>query len=155
MAQYTVYTVGHAELSWDEFAHLLRPYKIEVLIDARSFPYCHDTPWFNRDRLEHLARSEGLEYLWLGSRLGPLTEEGRVDYLAKEAEPRYRQGITQLLSIASERCTCLLGSQADPLVSHRHHLIAQTLIRHDVGVEHILADGECTTAYADLFHGWD
>jgi uncharacterized protein (DUF488 family) len=155
MAQYTVYTVGHGELSWDEFALLLKPYHIEVLVDTRSFPYCHDTPWFNRDRLEHLVRREGLEYLWLGARLGPLTEDGRVDYLAKEAEGRYRQGIQQLLTLAHERCTCLLGSQLDPLVSHRHHLIAQTLLRHDVGVKHILADGDVTTAYADLFHGWE
>jgi len=153
MPQYTIYTVGHSDLSWDAFARLVRPYQIEVLLDVRSFPYCNDFPWFNRDQLEHLARREGWEYLWLGALLGPLTEDGRVDYLTKEAEPRYRQGIQQLMGLAGERCCCLLSSQANPLASHRHHLIAQTILRYDIGVEHILPDGETCRAHADLFHG--
>lgn len=152
MAQYTVYTVGHGELSWDEFRTLLHPCGIEVLLDVRSFPYTNAAPWYNRDRLEHGARGEGWEYLWLGALLGPLTDDGRVDYLAKETEPRYHEGIKQLMTISSERCTCLLGGQLDPSLSHRHHLIAQTLLRHDVGVRHILADGSLQPAQADLFH---
>jgi len=152
MAQYMVYTVGHGELSWDEFRALLLPQGIEVLLDVRSFPYADAAPWFNRDRLEHQARREGWEYLWLGALLGPLTEDGRVDYLVKETEMRYREGIKQLLSVAGERCTCLLGGQLDPGRSHRHQLIAQTLLRHDVGVRHILTDGSFVPAQADLFH---
>lgn len=152
MPQYTVLTVGHAELSWEEFLRLLRPFHPEVLVDVRSFPYVDSLPWFNRDRLEHLARREGWEYLWLGAGLGPLTEEGRVDYLAKETEPRYRLGIAQLLDIAAERRTCLFAAQGNPFISHRHQLIAQTLLHHDVGVEHILHDGSLVTAQADLFH---
>lgn len=153
MACYTVYTIGHGELSWEALLLLLRPCDVEVLADVRSFPYSPTSPWFNRDRLEHLARREGLEYIWLGSRLGPLTQDGRVDYLAKESEARYRQGIDQLLSIAGERRTCLLGGPAAPQGSHRHQLIAQTLLRHDVAVEHVLHDGTTCAAHADLFHG--
>lgn len=125
---------------------------IEVLADVRSFPYVPDAPWFNRDRLEQLARKSGWEYLWLGSQLGALTEDGRVDNVAKEREGRYRQGIKQLLALAGERVTCLVGAQADPLGSHRHSLIAQTLLRHDVGVVHLLHEGDSVTAQADLFH---
>ena len=152
MAQYTVYTAGHGDLSWDEFKLLLRPYGIEMLLDVRSFPYSDSAPWFNRDRLEHLSRGEGWEYLWLGALLGPLTEDGRVDYVAKEAEVRYREGIKQLMGLAGERCTCLLASQLDPRQSHRHHLVAQTLMRYDVGVRHIMPDGSACAAQADLFH---
>lgn len=153
MPQYTVYTVGHGALSWDAFVRLLRPHGIEMLLDVRSFPYVEAAPWFNRDRLEHLVRSEGLEYLWLGGHLGPLTDDGRVDYIAKEFEPRYREGIGQLLTLAGERVVCLLAAQSDPLLSHRHQLIAQTLIKHDVGVVHLLEQGGVISAQADLFHG--
>ena len=59
----------------------------------------------------------------------------------------------QLLSIAGERRSCLLGGPMEPQGSHRHQLIAQTLLRHDVGVLHILHDGTTCTAHADLFHG--
>ncbi len=152
MPQYSIYTVGHGQLSWESFKRLLTPRLVEMLIDVRSFPYVQDAPWFNRDRLEQEARKAGWEYLWLGNQLGPLTEEGRVDNVAKEREGRYRQGIQQLLAWASERSVCLVSAQPDPLASHRHTLIGQTLLRHDVGVIHILQDGASISAQADLFH---
>jgi uncharacterized protein (DUF488 family) len=152
MAEYSVYTVGHGLLSWDAFARLLKPFGVEMLIDVRSFPYVEAAPWFSRDQLEHLARREGLEYLWLGGHLGPLTDDGRVDYVAREREPRYREGISMLLSLASERVCCLLGAQADPYSGHRHQLIAQTLLKHNVAVVHILEDSATLSAQPDLFH---
>lgn len=152
MAQYTIYSVGHGLLSWDELQLLLAPLRIEMLVDVRSYPYLEAAPWFNRDRLEHLARRAGFEYLWLGSQLGPLTTDGRLDYIDKEQETRYREGITELLEIAHERRVCLISAQAEPQNSHRQHLIAQTLLRHDVDVVHVLHDGSRSPAQADLFH---
>ena len=152
MPQYSVYTVGHGSEDWDSFARRLSGHRIEVLMDVRSYPYvdCH---WFNRDRLEHNTRKKGWEYIWLGRKLGPLTEEGRVDYLAKEREKLYQDGIVELMNMAAERNVCILSSQLDPMESHRHHLIAQTLMRHDIGVMHILDNGGLQPAQADLFHG--
>jgi uncharacterized protein (DUF488 family) len=150
--QYTIYTVGHGQLSWEAFAHLLEPYRIELVVDVRSFPYVEAAPWFNRDRLEQQLRRAGLEYLWLGGHLGPLTEKGKVDYVAKEHEPRYREGISLLLTLAAERNVCLLASSPDPLASHRHQLIAQTLLRQDVGVVHLMEEGGSVPAQPDLFH---
>jgi uncharacterized protein (DUF488 family) len=152
MAQFTVYSIGHGLLSWDELTRLLKPLEIEVLVDVRAYPYTEVAPWFNRDRVEQMARRTGYEYLWLGGQLGALTSDGRLDYLSKEQDPRYREGILELLTMAHERQVCLFSAQADPQHSHRHHLIAQTLMRHDVRVLHILHDGELVQAQADLFH---
>jgi uncharacterized protein (DUF488 family) len=155
MADYVVFTIGHGDLSWTELARLLHPAGIEVLVDVRSYPYYEFAPWFNRDQLEHLARREGWEYIWLGSLLGPLTEDGRVDYIAKETEPRYREGIKQLMGIAGERRACLLGSQPEPTAGHRHHLVAQTLLRHNIAVRHLLHNGRVFAAQSDLFHSYE
>jgi uncharacterized protein (DUF488 family) len=152
MPQYCVYTVGHGTEDWDSFARRLQDFSIEVLLDVRTLPYV-ECSWFNRDRLEGNSRKKGWEYLWLGGKLGPLTEDGRLDYLAKEREKRYQDGIVELMNLAAERTVCLLSSQLDPLDSHRHHLIAQTLMRHDIGVLHIMENGEKMYAQADLFHG--
>jgi uncharacterized protein (DUF488 family) len=152
VGHFVVFTIGHGEQSFDDFAHILAPYGVETIVDVRSWPYTEYAPWFNRDRLEHLTRRHGWEYLWLGGQLGPLTADGRVDYIAKEREPRYHDGISELLTLAHERRVCLLSSQADPELSHRHQLIAQTLLRHDVEVRHILMDGDSVLAQADLFH---
>lgn len=152
MCEYTIYTVGHGELSWNDFARLLRPFNIELLADLRAFPYFEAAPWFSRDQLEKNSRKEGWEYVWLGRSLGALTVEGRVDNLAKEREPGYHQGIKDLLGMASELSTCLVGPQADPYQSHRHHLVTQTLLRQRVGVKHILPGGALVRAQSDLFH---
>lgn len=153
MAQFTIYSVGHGLLTWEQFALLLQPLSVEIVVDVRAYPYVEAAPWFNRDRLEHMVRRNGWEYLWLGSQLGALTADGRLDYLCKEQDPRYREGILELMTLGHERQVVLLSAQANPQHSHRHHLIAQTLIRHDVRVLHVLHDGELTSAQADLFHG--
>jgi uncharacterized protein (DUF488 family) len=152
VAQFTVYSVGHGLLSWEQFAALLEPLDVEMIVDVRAYPYVEAVPWFNRDRLEHMVRRAGWEYLWLGGQLGALTMDGRLDYVSKEKDPRYREGILELMTMAHERQVCLLSAQADPQHSHRHHLIAQTLIRHDVRVLHILHDGGLVQAQPDLFH---
>jgi len=72
--------------------------------------------------------------------------------VVKERETRYREGIQQLLALAGEHAVCLFSGQENPLLSHRHLLIAQTLLRHDVAVTHILPDGNLVPAQADLFH---
>lgn len=152
MAEYCVYTVGHGELSWDSFAKLVRPHHINLFIDIRSIPYVDYAPWFNRDRLESMLRKQGWEYMWSGGSLGPLTSDGRFDCIAKEVDPRYREGIKELLAAAGQSTVCLLGSPADPMGSHRHQLISQTLLKHNVMVRHILHNGETMAAQSDLFH---
>lgn len=152
MCEYTIYTIGHGELSWAEFAQLLHPFNIELLVDLRAYPYIQAAPWFSRDQLETNARKNGWEYVWLGRSLGALTVEGRVDNLAKERESSYHQGINELLGMAGEMSTCLVGAQADPFQSHRHHLVSQTLLRQRVGVKHILPGGGLERAQSDLFH---
>jgi len=152
---YHILTIGHGENTWEEFIFRLRPQKIEALVDVRGWPYPSDSlalPWFHRDRIESLARKQGWEYIWLGAKIGALTVDGRVDNFVREQEPGYRAGIQELLELAGERVVCLLGGHSDPFGSHVHTLIAQTLLRHHVGVHHILMDGSTSEALADLFH---
>jgi uncharacterized protein (DUF488 family) len=155
VAEYHVYTIGHGQETWDEFVLRLRPHNIEVLIDVRSDPYTYHalgTSWFDRDRIEQLSRRQGWEYLWLGAKIGALTKKGLVDNLVREQEEGYRAGIRELLDIAGDRTICLLGGHSDPFNSHVHTLISQTLLRHHVGVIHILPNGATAPAQADLFH---
>ena len=155
MAEYLVFTIGHGENTWDEFIFRLRPHRVEFLVDVRSDPYTFPavgTPWFDRDKIEGLARRQGWEYLWLGGKVGALTAEGRVDNFVREQEPGYRAGISELLDLAGAHAVCLLGGHSDPFGSHVHTLIAQTLLRHHVGVQHIMMDGTTVQAQADLFH---
>jgi uncharacterized protein (DUF488 family) len=152
MPHYTVYTVGHGQLSWDEFELHIRPHKLDHIVDVRGYPYSDLTPQFNRDRIENKLHNLGKMYTWLGYKLGALTEDGKVDYIEREREAHYHDGIRLLLDRAHNCRTAIFSSQLEPWRSHRHQLIAQTLLRHDVEVLHILPDRSLSLAQADLFH---
>ena len=149
---YRVYTVGHSDLSLAELVERLRARGVTMVVDARSYPYSTNADWFNRDRIENGLRKFGIEYVYLGSRLGGLTEDGKFDYIKREKDPRYQEGIKRLLELAQQFSVAVLTSEADFLKSHRHHLIAQTLLKLRVEVVHIDEAGDDTYAQADLFH---
>ena len=45
------FTVGHSNRSFDEFAGLLRPAGIELVVDIRTVPRSRTNPQFNQERL--------------------------------------------------------------------------------------------------------
>ncbi len=122
------------------------------MVDTRSYPYSSHAEWFNRDRIENGLRKAGIEYVFMGSRLGGLTEDGKFDYIKREKDPLYQEGIKQLLEYAQEFNVAVMSSEANFLMSHRHHLIAQTLLRLRVEVVHINEFGDDVPAQPDLFH---
>jgi len=149
---YTVLTIGHSGLEFPRFVERLERRGIELVIDVRSYPYSSFAEWFNRDRIEPGLRRRGIEYVYMGSQLGALTEDGRFDYIRREKDHAYRSGISRLLEYAQRYHVAVMSSEGDFRLSHRHHLIAQTLLKLSVNVVHVTEhDGE-ENAQADLFH---
>jgi uncharacterized protein (DUF488 family) len=149
---FTVYTIGHSDLQFAEFAARLAERGVNLVVDARSYPYSSFAEWFNRDRIEYALRKHGIEYMFMGARLGALTEDGRFDFIRREKDPEYQEGVKELLSLAEKYCVAVMSSEGDYMSSHRHHLIAQTLLRLSVEVVHITEGGDDAPAQADLFH---
>ncbi len=149
---YTIYTIGHGSLTFEEFTARLKARGVSLLIDVRTYPYSSQAEWFNRDRIENALRRHGIEYVFLGSFLGALTDNGRLDFVQREKDLRYKEGIKLVLEYAQNHNLALMSSEANYNSSHRHRLIAQTLLRLAVGVVHINElDGE-EVAQPDLFH---
>jgi len=146
------YTVGHSDLDAEEFMALLTVKGIDLVVDARAYPYNSHIPHYDRDRLDALLHSRGISYIWMGRQLGCLTSEGRLDPIAREREASYQNGISELMDLLPERKVCVLSSESDWHVSHRHNLIAQTLMRYGIDVFHIELDGSVIPALPDLFH---
>jgi uncharacterized protein (DUF488 family) len=149
---FTVYTIGHSDLQFTEFAERLLARGVDMVVDARSYPYSSYAEWFNRDRVEYALRKHGIEYLFMGSRLGALTEDGRFDFIRREKDPEYQEGVKELLGLAERYRIAVMTSEGDYMSSHRHHLIAQTLLRLRVEVVHITESDADAPAQADLFH---
>jgi uncharacterized protein (DUF488 family) len=158
-----IYTIGHSILTMDDVLGLLKENYIRVVVDVRSQPFSRFNPQFNRDSFKHAMAYANIEYIFAGEHLGGrptdptcykngVVPEGRADYLKlvdyAEVMKRdwYQRGIERLLQIASERLTAIMCSEEDPMQCHRHHLIAQTLLKRDVTVWHIRSDGRVEEA---------
>lgn len=165
-----LYTIGHSNLSADDFLALLRQHQIGVLVDVRSAPYSRYVPHFNKGELQAFLIENGVDYRYAGEYLGGrppaanLYKDQRllgddaeradylhqVDYVAVMKQDWYQRGIRRLLDIMTEAAAnvTILCSEANPHDCHRHHLIARSLLDpavrvtdQNVKVHHILRDG--------------
>jgi uncharacterized protein (DUF488 family) len=158
-----LYTIGHSTLTMDDFLGLLKENYIQVLVDVRSQPYSRFSPQFNRESFKHAMAYANIEYVFAGEYLGGrptdptcykegVVPDGKANYLKLVDYPEvmkrdwYQVGIRRLLEIVGERRTVIMCSEEDPMGCHRHHLIAQTLLKEGVTVWHIRADGNVEEA---------
>lgn len=153
-----LYTVGHSNISAEDFLALLKTHNIRTLVDVRSTPASQYVPHFNRRELEHFVKASGLDYRFAGEFLGGRPTEAShykaqeipdadtkrgdflklVDYVAMMQDERFGRGITRLIEIIRETQangnTAIMCSESDPRECHRHHLITRALIDPNVKV---------------------
>lgn len=163
MAHPLVYTVGHSNMTEDQFLELLVKPGIRTIVDVRTSPYSRFAPHFNQAALRGALRSRGIGYAFDGEKLGGrpsdpslykdgVAPQGHADYLnlvdypAVARQPWFQEGVERLLELAAEAPTATMCSEEDPNRCHRHHLIAQELLKLGVGVRHIRRDGRIEDA---------
>jgi len=155
----TVYTIGHSNSKLEDVAKLLMENGITILLDVRSQPYSKYAPEFNRRNLEKESERFGFEYRFAGDYLGGRPKDkscydgDKVSYEKLAEKELYKRGINRLIEISSERSgeakrpfrenrTAIMCSEEKPEACHRHHLIAQTLLKKGVEVLHIRHSGK-------------
>ena len=134
----TLYTIGHSNLSAEDFLKRLRRHNIKTLVDVRSAPVSKYVPHFNKSALEVSLPENVISYRYAGKYLGGRTEnpdylrDGKPDYLKMMQHPEYVMGIVRLLNIVVQESesgyVVVMCAEKDPLQCHRHHLIARSLI---------------------------
>jgi uncharacterized protein (DUF488 family) len=144
----SVLTIGHSHHPIETFLGLLRQHDVEVLVDARSQPASRFSPQFGRKALERALAGVAINYVFLGDALGGRPRspacydaDGNVDYDRIEAQEFYQRGIEQLLAGLARLRVCLLCAEEDPARCHRRLLVARTLVRRGVAVQHIRKTG--------------
>jgi uncharacterized protein (DUF488 family) len=155
----TLYTIGHSNLSADDFLTYLRRHDITVLVDVRSAPYSRFVPHFNKAELEVFLKTHHIDYRFAGEYLGgqpkhadvykdgqiPGEDTERPEFLGlvqyEEVMKRdwYQKGIQRLLQIIQETMdksshVAVMCSEGNPRECHRHHLIARSLIDPSVRI---------------------
>ena len=149
MSRLELWTVGHSTRSIEEFIAALTSFKIQVVLDVRSFPGSRRYPHFNRENLAVSVAEAGIQYQHLpelGGRRRTRADShnlawhnesfrGYADYMETEA---FRNGVSRLIDVASERRTVIMCAEAVWWRCHRS-LISDYLKAKGIEVTHILA----------------
>jgi uncharacterized protein (DUF488 family) len=160
-----LYTIGHSNHPADKFIHLLNERSISLLADVRSTPYSRFNPHFNKNALLAFLSANGTQYAYMGDRLGGRPKDPQcyihhaiptrtadfatqIRYAEVMKRPWFIGGITELFGLAVRQATCIMCSEKDPAMCHRHHLIAAYLstTHPEVDVLHILPGGNLVKA---------
>lgn len=143
-----IYTIGHSNHTVDRFLELLRENRIETLVDVRSRPASRHVPQFNKARLEKAVSEAGITYLWLGKEIGGLPDhaefydaDGFILYNRLASTPRFKEGISQLLTLSKKTRCAIMCVEEDPSGCHRRLLIGRVLTQQGVTLAHIRKDG--------------
>lgn len=143
-----LFTLGHSNHSPDRFKQLLSEYRIEVLVDVRSWPHSRYVEWADRARLPDVVRAAGARYLFLGKELGGRPEAaefydsaGHVMYGKVAESDLFRSGIERLCRGAAHYRVAIMCSEEDPTSCHRRLLVAKVLLEEGLTITHIRGDG--------------
>jgi len=143
-------TLGHGQLSAKALAELLRAHGVRLVVDVRALPFSRANPEANQQALANALKKAGIEYLWMGDRLGgkPRGKRGALNVAEKLQDPRFWEGIEALLKLREETSFALLCAEEDPRRCHRRFLVTRALLEKGVPpeeVRHLRHDGRVET----------
>ncbi len=149
-----VFTIGHSNLPFEQFASLLKEFEIRLVADIRHYPSSRKFPHFNGSALREQLAAENIDYLWLealgGRRHTPASERSLnaglrspgfrsyADYMATE---QFRNGVRELLSAAARARTAFMCAEKLYWKCHRR-LLSDYLTAQGVQVVHIIEPGK-------------
>ena len=144
----TVFTVGHSNVTRDDFLRLLLAAGIEVLVDVRTSPYSRYASQFNEPDLRFGAHAVELKYVPMGAQLGGrpsgqhlYDSEGHVVYARVAREDFFHSGIELLVRGARTHRIAIMCSEENPIDCHRRLLVGRVLQDEGVTVLHLRGDG--------------
>lgn len=143
------YTIGHSNVSSDEFIRLLKSFAIRRVVDVRSAPYSRYAAQFNREAIASALQAAGIDYEYRGDRLGGkqsdpalMFPDGKVNFSLVRMQQKFVKAAAELIdSCRSREATCLMCAEKEPFDCHRFVLIGRHLSEEGVRVEHIRSDG--------------
>jgi uncharacterized protein (DUF488 family) len=145
-----LFTLGHSNRSFDDLLDVLRSHGIAVLVDIRTIPRSRANPQFNGDVLGPALAEAGIRYVPLRS-LGGLRGKTRRDgpspndgwelesfrnYADYAQTPAFREGLRQLIAIASREPTAIMCAEMLWWRCHRR-IVTDHLLARGVPVVHL------------------
>ena len=149
MQQKIIYTIGHSTRTEEEFISILQSFKIELLVDIRSYPGSKRYPHFNKENLQKVLPAHKINYQHfaeLGGRRKTSKDSkntawkndafrGYADYMETED---FKKGILKLEEVAAKYKTAFMCSEAVWWRCHRS-MVSDYLKWKGWQVMHIMA----------------
>lgn len=118
-----IYTIGHSTHSAETFLEMLKSFKVETLVDIRSFPGSRNFPQFNQENLNEVLDGHGIRYIHLkdlggrrkvqkdskNHRWRNASFRAYADYMET---PEFENALHELEKIATESPTAYMCSEA-------------------------------------------
>jgi uncharacterized protein (DUF488 family) len=132
-----IYTIGTSTRLLRELIEILKEQDVKRLVDVRRFPTSSRFPHFRKERLSRSLPRSGIEYVYLGDKLGGYRAEGYDAYAVTE---EFLEGIKELEGLAAEKKTAIACAERFFWKCHRR-FIADELMRRGWNVRHIIERG--------------
>lgn len=142
-----VFTIGYAQLNATSFVRLLDLHGVNAVCDVRSNPVSKSYPDFSQKRLKAWLKTHDIDYVPLCRELGarPLDKtvyvDGCVSYDLLASTDYFERGLERVLAGADRFNIALMCAERDPITCHRTILIARSLAKRGIEIEHIWDDG--------------
>jgi uncharacterized protein (DUF488 family) len=131
-----VYSIGHSNLTIEEFINILKKFQIKFLLDVRSLPKSSYVPHFNKEELEKTLKNNNIFYTYCGE-IGGRKCSNFKDYTLSED---YKNSITKVERLVSRGTSVIMCSEKDFANCHRRY-ICDTLINDGFEVIQIKLKG--------------
>jgi len=109
------YTIGTSTRTADEFLSLLKLHNIELLIDIRRFPTSR-FEHFKKENLKTLLESNGIEYVYLGEKLGGYRRLKYIEYTKTE---EFKTALMELENNLTRKNSVIMCAERFPWRCHR------------------------------------
>jgi uncharacterized protein (DUF488 family) len=129
-----IYSLGTSTRSFEEFLEILESYRIEQVVDVRSFPVSKRFPHFSQEILKSELTKRRFTYVYLGKELGGYRKGGYENHLKTGL---FKGGLKALKELAERKTTVFICAEKFPWKCHRR-FIAQELEKESWQVEHII-----------------
>lgn len=141
-----LYTIGHSNQSFEEFATMLQSQRINVIVDVRSVPASKYTPQFNKEPLQTLLKRINITYMSFADEFGArrtdaFDENNNVDFEKAVLTPAFQKGVQRLKTgLDNGFRISLMCSEANPIDCHRFAMVSRYFFEHGVDVQHIMKE---------------
>lgn len=150
MKQSTVFSIGHGSKEIETLITELNSFEIKYLLDVRSKPYSKWNPQFNQSSLEMDLKESGIQYVFMGDKLGGLPEDrscydsnGKVVYDLIQQKRFFKEGLQRLINANNNKVNlAVMCSESKPEECHRSKLIGQALLKCGISMNHIVSENK-------------